>query len=386
MSQRTAANDLGGRACRPGHARWLEMASPSTSASARRRVSDPFAHRGGMPVPTARLGRPETDQHPDRPGTGPHPIRAGRAPVADRSGGVSGGWCGLDPMDAMTRIRLLRRSCRQVSPSAGGPPCWSVELRSWTGRRVPVSRPHRCSCMSGRAGRVRPRPGIIVDRSSLTASDVGEVDGLLVTSSVRACFDIMCRDGVEEGLVAADMAARMTGLQPDQLARYVVAHRGVAGVPKARCVHLCRSALRIRSGEPAALRLVGRGRLPRPLVNVAVVDEWGQLLGMPDLLDDDAGFVVEYDGAHHRELRQHTSDNAREESSSGPGSSWFVQRQSTSGLAARNLSGGFATATPAGWPATGKGTGGGFASERHPRSFADASLQLAGSFPAERSE
>ncbi len=44
-----------------------------------------------------------------------------------------------------------------------------------------------------------------------------------------------------------------------------------------------------------------------------MVDEWGQLLGMPDLLDDDAGFVVEYDGAHHRALRQHTSDNAREE-------------------------------------------------------------------------
>jgi hypothetical protein len=44
-----------------------------------------------------------------------------------------------------------------------------------------------------------------------------------------------------------------------------------------------------------------------------VVDEWGHLLGMPDLLDEAAGFVVEYDGAHHRALGQNTSANAREE-------------------------------------------------------------------------
>ncbi len=53
--------------------------------------------------------------------------------------------------------------------------------------------------------------------------------------------------------------------------------------------------------------------LPRPLVNPEVVDERGQLLGIPDLLDPESGFVGEFDGSQHRELLAHTSDNAREE-------------------------------------------------------------------------
>jgi hypothetical protein len=224
------------------------------------------------------------------------------------------GWCGLDPMDAMTRIHLLAAQL-PAGVAIGG---WAallvrgaLELDGTTG---PGSRPQPVLVHVWPHGRVRPRAGIIVDRSALSASDVGEVDGLLVTSSIRACFDIMCRDGVEEGLVAADIAARMTGLQPDELARYVVAQRGVAGVPKAR---LCAPLVdpRAASGPESRLRYVWlvEAGLPRPLVNVAVVDEWGRLLGMPDLLDDAAGLVVEYDGGYHRALRQHTSDNAREE-------------------------------------------------------------------------
>jgi len=36
-------------------------------------------------------------------------------------------------------------------------------------------------------------------------------------------------------------------------------------------------------------------------------------VGEPDLLDVEAATVGEYDGSQHRELRQHTSDNVREE-------------------------------------------------------------------------
>lgn len=39
----------------------------------------------------------------------------------------------------------------------------------------------------------------------------------------------------------------------------------------------------------------------------------GQLLGFPDILDDEAGTVLEYDGDEHREIGQHTADNVREE-------------------------------------------------------------------------
>jgi hypothetical protein len=217
-------------------------------------------------------------------------------------------------MEAMTRIHLLATQL-PAGVAIGG---WAallvrgaLELDGTTG---PGSRPQPVLVHVRPHGRVRPRPGIIVDRSALSASDIGEVDGLLVTTSIRACFDIMCRNGVEEGLVAADIAARMTGLQPHELARYVVAHRGVAGVPMARqCAPLVDP--RAASGPESRLRYVWvvEAGLPRPLVNPTIVDEGGNLLGMPDLLDDAAGLVVEYDGSHHRALRQHTADNIREE-------------------------------------------------------------------------
>lgn len=56
-------------------------------------------------------------------------------------------------------------------------------------------------------------------------------------------------------------------------------------------------------------------------MNRAVFDGRGRLLGIPDLLDVDAGLALEYDGeswqaersAGHRDRRQHREDNDREE-------------------------------------------------------------------------
>lgn len=53
--------------------------------------------------------------------------------------------------------------------------------------------------------------------------------------------------------------------------------------------------------------------LPRPRVNIPVFDLEGKLLGIPDLLDEDAGFVTEFDGQDHRRHTQHRVDNVREE-------------------------------------------------------------------------
>jgi hypothetical protein len=53
--------------------------------------------------------------------------------------------------------------------------------------------------------------------------------------------------------------------------------------------------------------------LPRPLGNVPVFDLRGQLLGIPDLFDPEAGVVGEYQGAVHRDLAQHRRDVERAE-------------------------------------------------------------------------
>ena len=56
-----------------------------------------------------------------------------------------------------------------------------------------------------------------------------------------------------------------------------------------------------------------RARLPRPLVNRPVFDLDGHFLGIPDLLDPEAGLVTEFDGRDHRERIQQRDDNIREE-------------------------------------------------------------------------
>jgi hypothetical protein len=59
--------------------------------------------------------------------------------------------------------------------------------------------------------------------------------------------------------------------------------------------------------------------LPRPLVNVPIFDLHGRLLGIADLLDEEAGLVTEFDGQDHCRRRQHRADNDREEEFEGAG-------------------------------------------------------------------
>ncbi|MBC7592955.1 MAG: DUF559 domain-containing protein [Kineosporiaceae bacterium] len=53
--------------------------------------------------------------------------------------------------------------------------------------------------------------------------------------------------------------------------------------------------------------------IKQPRVNLPVFDLDENLLGVADLIDESTGLVIEFDGATHRELPQHTKDNRREE-------------------------------------------------------------------------
>jgi hypothetical protein len=55
-------------------------------------------------------------------------------------------------------------------------------------------------------------------------------------------------------------------------------------------------------------------------VNQPVYDLSGNLLGVADLLDPDAGLVTEFDGQQHRERAQRRADNVREERLEAAGS------------------------------------------------------------------
>jgi hypothetical protein len=165
-----------------------------------------------------------------------------------------------------------------------------------------------------RSARVRRGPGVLPLRSRLDDGDITEVDGIRVTTPLRTAFDIARRGTLEEGVVAVDYLARGRGDFLEHLADYARAHQGLHG---ARRVLGAVGLASDRSRSPGETRLrllwVREAGLARPEVNAQVHTLDGFLLGMPDLLDPVHGVFGEYDGANHRQLAQHTQDNAREE-------------------------------------------------------------------------
>ena len=316
-----------------------------------------------VPLPDHAVRRPISLETARQLGLTRHELSG---PLWQQLGRGVRGWCGLDERDPMTRIGAVATQLPEGVAIGGWAALHMHGVHDLDGRSGPGGRELPVLVHSGPRSRVRPRPGIVVDRSALSAADLGDVGGTLVTSPVRACFDIMRRDGVEEGLVAGDAAGRMIALAPEEVRSYVGAHPCVPGVPRARTCAMLLDP-RAASNPESRLRNVWsvEAGLPRPLVNATVVDEWGRLLGMPDLLDDAPVSSSSTTAPTTGRSPSTPPTTPAKSASRGPGSSWFARQQWISGLDARSWSGGFATATPAGWPATGRRTGGRFGYESH---------------------
>lgn len=141
------------------------------------------------------------------------------------------------------------------------------------------------------------------------------IEGVAVVGPYRAAFDALrMAESFEAAVVVADAVTHAGVCHLARLVAYVDEHAGWTGVSQARrAVSLADPAS--RSPGESRLRVCYRlqARLPRPAVNVPVFSPAGGLLGIADLLDLRAGLVSDYDGALHRERRQHHADNLREE-------------------------------------------------------------------------
>jgi hypothetical protein len=166
----------------------------------------------------------------------------------------------------------------------------------------------------GKVGLMVPRSGLVVDRCAVRSGEVSTRSGVAVVSPERAICQIARRDGAEHGLAAADATCRAGVSTPARLREFVATQCGRPGVPAMRLV--------ARLVDPRAASIpeshfryiwVVLAGLPVPLVNASIVDDFGVVVGDPDLFDRDAALVGEYDGATHRELVAHTRDNNREE-------------------------------------------------------------------------
>lgn len=144
-----------------------------------------------------------------------------------------------------------------------------------------------------------------------------------VTTLWRTIFDLArWAPDVTEAVVAVDavLAARLITQEAlERTASSAPSRRGIAQVRTA--VTLSRAG--VRSPWESRLRMFATLEVGMVMLQPirAVFDRGGRLLGIPDLLDADAGLAVEYDGASwraershgHRDRRQHREDNIREE-------------------------------------------------------------------------
>lgn len=157
---------------------------------------------------------------------------------------------------------------------------------------------------------------MMLNRARLMNDEIVEVRGVPVTTPVRTAFDgARWARSLVEAVVFIDMMLAAGLLTTAELATYLPEHR-----PAWKGVDQARRALALANGASASppetrLRLMWMltAGLPPPLVNQPVFGLDGRLLGIVDLLDERAGTVAEYDGEDHRDLTNHTSDNAREE-------------------------------------------------------------------------
>ncbi|CUR54901.1 conserved hypothetical protein [metagenome] len=168
----------------------------------------------------------------------------------------------------------------------------------------------------GSRGRIRPHGQVELLYEHLPTADLTVRQGISTTTLLRSTFDAVrkARDD-REAVVTIDMACAAGLISPERLRRAVSDRPGWRGIDRARrALELCSE--HSRSPNETRLRLVWRldARLPPPLVNCPIRSiESGRLLGIADLFDEEAGLVVEYDGADHRSARRHTADVDRED-------------------------------------------------------------------------
>lgn len=167
----------------------------------------------------------------------------------------------------------------------------------------------------GGLSKMRGDERVLVSREPLDPSEVVLLHGVPCTVVRRALFDEMRRTrDLRESVVAMDMAAAALMVSVRQMCEYAQQRRSWR---RAASVHraLELASERSRSPQESRTRMVWEidAGSPSPLVNQRIWDLEGNLLGIADLLDLEAGLVGEFDGADHREATRHTRDISRQE-------------------------------------------------------------------------
>ena len=176
-----------------------------------------------------------------------------------------------------------------------------LEHNGLTQRDVPI--------LVGHDHRPAARSGVALIRCVNLPSPHWE-HGIAVTSPARSVFEAMRFAHSERHAVTEVDMAVAAGITTIAAVEEECCHihkvRGIVRVRRALALADANS----RSPMETWLRLTWLldANLPPPVMNRRVLDRTGRLVGVPDLLDLEAGVAGEYDGAFHRERERHRHD------------------------------------------------------------------------------
>lgn len=154
----------------------------------------------------------------------------------------------------------------------------------------------------------------VLSEERLLPGELIQVDGVVLTLPIRSVtFEMRYASSVRQAVVVFEMAAYDDLISIAELEAYLPSLSGWTGVPQLRAAF----ALVVEnswSPQETRLRLVWLidAELPAPLCNQPVFDLDGNLLGTPDLLDVEAGLIVQYDGPDHLDPEQAAFDRAQD--------------------------------------------------------------------------
>jgi hypothetical protein len=159
--------------------------------------------------------------------------------------------------------------------------------------------------------RLRHRPGMRLRTDALLAGEVIRTPLGPATSPARTAFDFARRPPLLEAIARVDAVLHVSGTALSQVAAVLQHHPGSRGVQQARRV-LALADPRSESPRETLLRVrLTQAGLPPPVPQFVVRDGDGRFVARLDLAWPQVKVGVEYDGAHHREPRQHSRDLAR---------------------------------------------------------------------------
>lgn len=170
----------------------------------------------------------------------------------------------------------------------------------------------------GSGEQLRRRPGIDPTRARLRPDQLTVFADQLVTTLPRALYDEMrLAPSLAEAVAVLDVGVSrlikhahtsLSGVQ-----RLVDGEHKTRGIVQARAA-LAMGSERCMSRGESRLRVFADGAGPNGLlVNAPLFDERRRLVAVVDLLDEESGLVLEYDGEDHRKRVRHEADNEREE-------------------------------------------------------------------------